>query len=144
MLMDLFRPMAEEAESQGATAIRGWNEGGRVLLDFASLPHLLPPLLAKAQAGTLEAFERHTLQQATVRTHELMDRVPLLYPDTSDLMSTVARSEMLAVLQNLSRLLASEAGAPEPIRHWTPSHPPEVEQLQAAARDFSSSMLACL
>ena len=144
MLMDLFRPMAEEAESQGATAIRGWNEGGRVLLDFASLPHLLPPLLAKAQAGTLEASERHTLQQATVRTHELMDRVPLLYPDTSDLMSTVARSEMLAVLQNLSRLLASEAGAPEPIRHWTPSHPPEVEQLQAAARDFSSSMLACL
>merc|ERR1712080_357450 len=118
--------------------------GGRVLLDYATLPQILPPLLAKAHTGSLEASERHALQQATVRTHELMDRVPLLYADTTDLMSTVARSEMLAVLQNFSRLLASEAGAPEPVRHWTAANPPEVEQLQAAARDFTSSMLACL
>ena len=144
LLVDLFRPIADEAEASSAVPIKGWNEGGRVLLDYATLPQILPPLLAKAHTGSLEASERHALQQATVRTHELMDRVPLLYADTTDLMSTVARSEMLAVLQNFTRLLASEAGAPEPVRHWTAANPPEVEQLQAAARDFTSSMLACL
>lgn len=142
LLLDLFRPMADAVEA--GHVIPGWHEGGHVLLDYATLPRLLPPLLAKAQDGTLSAQERHALQQATGRTHELLDRVPLLYADTTDLMSTVARTEMKAVLHNLSRLLASEAQAPEPPVHWSATSPPDMEQLQAAARDFSASMLACL
>ena len=59
-------------------------------------------------------------------------------------MTTVARSEMLVVLHNLARLIASHASAPEPTMHWTPAHPPEVEQLQAVASDFGAAMLATL
>ncbi|WFD25302.1 hypothetical protein MNAN1_000271 [Malassezia nana] len=144
VLVDLFRPIAEVAEAPTPVLVQGWNDGGRVFLDYAMLPQKLPPLLAQARAGTGSANDRHALQQAIHRTHELLERVPRLYPDTKDLMSTVARTEMLAVLHNLARLLASEAGAVEPTMHWTPSHPPEVEQLQSAARDFGEALLAGL
>ncbi|SHO76254.1 Similar to S.cerevisiae protein NUP100 (FG-nucleoporin component of central core of the nuclear pore complex) [Malassezia sympodialis ATCC 42132] len=144
VLIDLFSPMAEAAEAPVPVPVQGWNDGGRVFLDYAMLPQKLPTLLAQARSGTSSANERHALQQAIHRTHELLERVPRLYPDTTDLMSTVARTEMLAVLHNLARLLASEAGAAEPTMHWTPAHPPEVEQLQSAARDFGEALLAGL
>ncbi|WFD21613.1 hypothetical protein MEQU1_000268 [Malassezia equina] len=144
VLVDLFSPMAEAAEAPVPVPVSGWNEGGRVFLDYAMLPQKLPMLLAQARTGTSSSNERHALQQAIHRTHELLERVPRLYPDTTDLMSTVARTEMLAVLHNLARLLASEAGAAEPTMHWTPAHPPEVEQLQSAARDFGEALLAGL
>ncbi|WFD18276.1 hypothetical protein MCAP1_000475 [Malassezia caprae] len=143
VLVDLFAPIAEAAEAPVPVPVQGWNDGGRVFLDYAMLPKKLPTLLAEARTGS-SASERHALQQAIHRTHELLERVPRLYPDTTDLMSTVARTEMLAVLHNLARLLASEAGAAEPTMHWTPAHPPEVEQLQSAARDFGEALLVGL
>lgn len=149
LLLDLFRPFGEaEQEARAAGKpfmIEGWNAAGRVLLDYATLPHILPPLLAKSEKGTLSPNEHHALQQATQRTHELIEAVPTLYPPSSpNLMTTVARSEMLVVLHNLARLIASHASAPEPTMHWTPAHPPEVEQLQAVASDFGAAMLATL
>ncbi|WFC94188.1 hypothetical protein MBRA1_000821 [Malassezia brasiliensis] len=149
VLLDLFRPFGD-AEQAARTAgqpfrVAHWNTQGRVLLDYATLPHILPPLLAKAASQSLASGERHALQQATQRIHELIEAVPLLYPPTKPtVMTTVARSEMLVVLHNLARLAAANTDAPEPSMHWTPAHPPEVEQLQAAAADFGTAMLASL
>lgn len=142
LLLDLFRPLARAVE-RGAM-VPGWDDKGRVLLDYATVPALLSSLLAKAQDGSLSATERHAWHDAVARTHELIDRVPILFPSTKDLMSTVARTEMLATLHNVARLLASEAGAREPGARWTPATPPDAVQLQAAAQDFSAAMLACL
>ncbi|WFC97960.1 hypothetical protein MYAM1_000680 [Malassezia yamatoensis] len=146
ILLDLFRPFGS-AEDQARAEHRpfrvaNWNREGRVLLDYASLPHLLPALLAKAANNSITSSERHALQQATDRVHELMESVPLVYPPSKmDLITTVARTEMLVVLNNLARLAAMHSDTAAPRITWTPSQPPEVEQLQAAALDFSSAML---
>ncbi|WFD42044.1 hypothetical protein MPSI1_000681 [Malassezia psittaci] len=146
ILLNLFRPFGDAEDLARAENrpfhVANWNREGRVLLDYASLPHLLPPLLAKAANHSITSSERHALQQATSRVHELMESVPLLYPPSKmDLITTVARTEMLVVLNNLARLAAMHSDTAAPRITWTPSQPPEVEQLQAAALDFSSAML---
>ncbi|WFD07781.1 hypothetical protein MVES1_003152 [Malassezia vespertilionis] len=147
LLVELFSPFqrAEQAarENQRPFTVQHWNEGGRVFLDYAALPQLLPPLMAKAVGGALDSSERHALQQATERTHALVAATLHLFPASdTNVMCTVARTEMLAVLHNLARLLASHALAPEPEVHWTVAHPPEIEQLQAAAADMTAAVLA--
>ena len=148
-LLDLLRPFGDAEQAARAAGepfrVAHWNTQGRVLYDYATLPHLLPPLLAKAAAHALSPSERHALQHATQRTHELLEAVPRLYPPSKpDLMTTVARAEMLVVLHNLARLAAAHAESHEPAVPWTPARPPEVEQLQAAASDFGAAMLASL
>ena len=142
LLLALFEPLAAYIDAGGTIA--QWNEGGRVFCDFVALPRLLPGLLGKARAGALSPADHHRLQDATTRTHELMERVPLLFPggaDDGDLLGAVARTEMLAVLHSLARVIASETQMPLPAVHWTPAHPPDAEALQAAATDFAAAML---
>ena len=149
LLTDLFRPFRAWEEralaEQQPFHLQGWNEGGRVYLDYATLPRVLPALLARAHAPGAPPAERAALEQAIARVHELLELVPALHPHAGhELTSTVARSEMLVVLHNLARLVANHTQSPHPAERWHTAEPPEVEQLQASATDYAKGLLAAI
>ena len=145
LLVDLFRPFAAWEEAARATDrsfdLPGWDTG-RLLLDYATLPEVIPALLVQAASTRLSAAEHDALDKAVARTHELIERVPTLFGGNADIAGTAARTEMLAVLHNLARLASNTTGAPPAPVRWTASAPPEAEQLQACATDFADAVLS--
>ena len=144
LLVDLFRPFAAWEDAARAEDrsfdLPGW-DAGRMLLDYATLPQIIPPLLVQAASSRLLIEERAALDQAVARVHELIERVHVLFGGSEDLPGTVARSEILVVLHNLARLVANTTDAPPPPVHWSVSTPPEPEQLHACATDFANAIL---
>ncbi|WFD35581.1 hypothetical protein MCUN1_002437 [Malassezia cuniculi] len=144
LLIDLFAPFSAWEEAARAEDrsfdLEGWDTG-RMLLDYATLPQVIPSLLVQAAGSRLSASERDALDQAVARTHELIERVPAHFGENADLAGTVARTEMLAVLHNIARLVSNTTDAPPAPVRWSATAPPEAEQLHACASDFANAIL---
>lgn len=154
MILSLFSPFSE-AYPAGRLAkdLTGWTTGGQLYVDYVACIQHLPYLIATAEAGSLDQHSSERLARLAPRVIELLDLVPThLFPmaekdaETQDLGQIVARSDMLASLHNLARVLS--------IRNLLDSETelqggadamgitPEVEHVQNAANDYMSLLLA--
>lgn len=133
LLLSLFSPFH--------SSLPGWKYGGQVFVDYVACLRQIPYLLAAHEDSSgLDALNGDKLEHLARRTTELLSLVPALFPDESDLGQMVCRSEMIAALQNLARVLSNRNCGVEPHVAWD-SSPPEVEAVQDIANDYYTLLL---
>ncbi|CAO1616764.1 unnamed protein product [Parajaminaea phylloscopi] len=156
MILSIFSPFLQAFPTgQLSSNLSGWTTGGQLYVDYVACVQRLPYLIASHEAGTLDSDGSEQLHRLAHRVVELQESVPTyLFPTasvkgaTKDLGQVVARSDMLASLHNLARVLTIRKVLNTVDRRqgdnerspmtWSREAglPPEIEHVQNAANDL--------
>lgn len=163
MILSLFTPFSEAFPQGRLDEVGGWTTGGELYVDYVACVQHLPYLIGAAETspGGLEGmdrFDRERLSRLATRVMELLDLAPVhLFPDAeTSLTQVVARSDMVAGLNNLARVLSlrnllfsaddgqgTGAATATTAPAWAENKdvPPEIEHVQNAANDYMALLL---
>ncbi|PWN25812.1 hypothetical protein BDZ90DRAFT_275689 [Jaminaea rosea] len=176
VLFELFAPFTEAFEEQVGDDLPGWTVGGQLYLDYVAcveqLPHLISVVSASREAAeggdnvkaATDPVALERLNRLAPRVAELLDLVPEhLFPPPpptvasgrapqegfASLGQLVARSDMLAALHNLQRVLTVRALLPGAgdgkevggVPAMAPGVAVEAEHVQNAAGDYLALLM---